>query len=257
MSSSVRIGVVYFANLFAARDLEAGIHLVMTQLKDAVALGLLGASDFFHVVICGSPEMKNVVGERLHHLCSGDARFHVLWHHENAHEYFGIQQVWERARLWAQEEDGVNRVILYFHSKGMTRTRRGAPRDWTETQCFNLAVRPWKAIVERFASTPGVDKIGISCSQHGWLWFNFWWARATYLAQVERPIQTSRRHYYEDWVARRCLEEADRFPQTERHIASDPCYTCSHTNCLTILVIGAKQSPVLPPQALRGRRVLM
>ena len=36
----------------------------------------------------------------------------------------------------------------------------------------------------------------------GWIWFNFWWARASYLKKLVEPVRSTRRHYYEDWLGR-------------------------------------------------------
>ena len=33
-----------------------------------------------------------------------------------------------------------------------------------------------------------------------WIWFNFWWARGTYLNTCEDPIITCDRYYYESWL---------------------------------------------------------
>ena len=42
---------------------------------------------------------------------------------------------------------------------------------------------------------------------NGWIWYNFWYARGSYIKYVERPIKTYRRHYYEDWLGRKVKNE--------------------------------------------------
>ena len=40
-------------------------------------------------------------------------------------------------------------------------------------------------------------------SQMGWVWINFWWARASYIVRLVEPERSlHRRHYYEDYLGR-------------------------------------------------------
>ncbi len=55
------------------------------------------------------------------------------------------------------------------------------------------------------------------------MWYNFWYARGSYLRTVEQPIVTTRRHYYEDWLARSGLPPQEGAPSVpERDLSQYP-----------------------------------
>ena len=112
----------------------------------------------------------------------------------NLFEYPGIRKVWEVARENASSQD----LIFYFHSKGVTHTQKFAPHsNAIYTNLFEM-----QRIIEVFGTFPTVDKVGYYPSKAGWIWYNFWAARGSYLSTVEEPVITKRRHYYEDWLCR-------------------------------------------------------
>ena len=143
----------------------------------------------------------------------------------NLFEYPGILKVWELSNKHNKPTD----IILYMQSKGITHEpnynkhfmSKGVWTDILKDPCL---------ITEIFDIFPTIDKIGARAGGIGWIWFNFWFARGSYLCQVEKPIITSRRHYYEDWLARITKPE-DQFCETERCNLSyyqntlDSCYS--------------------------------
>ena len=55
-----------------------------------------------------------------------------------------------------------------------------------------------------------INKLGILSGGNGWLWFNFWIAKSSYLSKIEKPRMTKRAFYYEDWIARfRIIKKED------------------------------------------------
>jgi hypothetical protein len=121
----------------------------------------------------------------------------------NEYEYRGILKVWELGQLHNQPND----IILYFHSKGVTRTKKykqiNAKYDYTSI------LDDFDKIKEIFDIFPTIDKIGILSGGIGWMWYNFWFARGSYIYTVEKPLKTTRRHYYEDWLGRSTHEISD------------------------------------------------
>ena len=93
-------------------------------------------------------------------------------------------------------------IFLYFHTKGMVHHGRHAARPAVEARLFERSIDPWRDILEIFQSNATVTRIGVHPHPAGWIWENFWWARASYLQSVAEPIRTARRHYYEDWLGR-------------------------------------------------------
>jgi len=126
-------------------------------------------------------------------------------------EYHGIRKAWEIGQLSPERET----VIGYFHSKGLTHAR--TYKDW-----LNLKGKDWKIpktldkevmsktdrVFESFDLFPWIDKAGATSGGNGWIWWNFWFARGSYLQEVPEPIITSRRLYYEDWLGRFSLKSS-------------------------------------------------
>jgi hypothetical protein len=113
---------------------------------------------------------------------------------ENLFEYPAIRKVWDVAKANPSTQD----LIFYFHSKGVTHTKTYAPH--AQANYMNLFEVP--RILEVFGTFPRVDKAGYFSSTAGWVWYNFWVARGSYLSTVEKPTITARRHYYEDLLCR-------------------------------------------------------
>jgi hypothetical protein len=189
------INIVYFANLFVNRT--HGLLLIEKQMKDLVATGLLDVSTL-HIVLSVpvkfNPTIKQRVYESAAFLPSHNVIFHI--NNEDCHEYPGIQLV----HALASANNSPNHYLLYFHSKGITRFR--GERELVERNLHKTVIAPWKHVLEIFETHPTIDKIGSSASDAGWIWWNYWWARASYLFHVEIPIKTERRYYYEDWLSR-------------------------------------------------------
>jgi len=123
---------------------------------------------------------------------------------ENTFEYRGIQKAWDLAKS-IPEVDRLHHVVLYFHSKGMvfkydndteTRTR-------LNLRLTNTIIKPWKLVVRRFAFDPKMNRAGYAVSGRGWIWFNFWYARASYLSRLVKPIlKRDDRFYFEQHLAK-------------------------------------------------------
>jgi len=121
---------------------------------------------------------------------------------EETFEYNGIRAVWEIGQMLHPGRDD---IVFYFHSKGLTHyktwkeyqeSRRYGP-DLTENILTQV-----NRTYEVFDLFPEVNKVGSRISHPGFVWYNFWFVRASYLRRVEEPIATTRRHYYEGWLAR-------------------------------------------------------
>jgi hypothetical protein len=110
----------------------------------------------------------------------------------------------------AQQHPSQNYITLYFHSKGIMRSHE---RTKIELQCFKTVIDQWKHALYIFNTFPLINKIGCSASKEGWCWYNFWFARNTYLSNIEEPIISENRYYYEDWLARYCKDSHPQPPK--------------------------------------------
>ena len=163
---------------------------------------------------------------------------HIDCYYTNEYEYRGILKVWELAQKHYQHND----IILYFHSKGITHYSNYSTN---KNDNYNIILKDLNKIKEIFTIFPIIDKIGYSCSNHGIIWYNFWFVRGSYAQLLEKPIKTTRRHYYEDWLSltnpsndKKCKyskKEKDKYCYAS---SSQSCYGF-HTDGKTILNIGS------------------
>ncbi|TXH70502.1 MAG: hypothetical protein E6Q83_06415 [Thiothrix sp.] len=46
----------------------------------------------------------------------------------------------------------------------------------------------------------------------GWIWYNFWWAKADYIRLLEKPrIDPKHRYYYEEWLSYLEVDTEDKY----------------------------------------------
>ena len=91
-------------------------------------------------------------------------------------------------------------AFLYFHTKGMAHHGRHTSRPEEEFRLFTGTIVPWQKVASVFEANQTITRIGMYPAKDGWMWFNFWWARASYVKGLTLPIRTARRHYYESWL---------------------------------------------------------
>lgn len=187
------INIIYFANLFI--NPTHGIILIERQMKDLVETGLLDVATL-HIVLSVPMKFNPTIKEKLYQsfLPSHNVIFHI--NNEDCLEYPGIQLV----HALASANGSPNHYLLYFHSKGISHFR--GKREEIEVALHKTVIAQWRHVLEIFETHPNIDKIGSCSSNVGWIWWNYWWARASYLAQVEIPVKTEIRHYYKDWLSR-------------------------------------------------------
>lgn len=194
----MRVSVVYNVFLNAARDWRP---LYRLQLNDLDGCGLSQSAEI-HVALSApaiswfdaSTERALDEAESIGRSILPRAHYHRS--RGNLYEYPGIKLAYELAVA----DPSRSHVLLYFHSKGMV--NGGDGRDKWNALLTNAVILPWRTVLQRFADDEGVNKAGYSAAANGWIWFNFWYVRASYARTLVKPILTQRRHYYEDWIGR-------------------------------------------------------
>ena len=136
---------------------------------------------------------------------------------QNLFEYPGIRRVWELGQQIPVEELN-DSLILYFHSKGMFNGNYSEVRSGMEPKLFQYVIDPWRNITLAFQNDSSINKAGFLKSKAGFIWYNFWWARASYVQKLVCPIAFDesdeiKRYYYEEWLAR--LDEWRFWPRVE------------------------------------------
>ena len=146
-----------------------------------------------------------------------------IYNYNNNHEYPGILKVWELGQIHKSTTD----IILYFHSKNITKNKVYQKNN---NRFVEIILDKLDYIYEIFSIFSSIDKICINSGGWGWCWYNFWYARGSYINQVEKPINTQRRHYYEDWIGRKVTSDT--------HISTTNnegyCYPNTLINCYQI-----------------------
>ena len=138
--------------------------------------------------------------------------FEIEFYPENEYEYQGIKKVWDLGQIYNNKND----IILYYHSKGISRNKT---YESNKNDDYNIILKDIKKIFNIFNKFSDIDKIGYSYGGIGWIWYNFWYVRGSYINFVEKPIKTNRRHYYEDWLGRTVKNENDIITDIERPLS--------------------------------------
>jgi hypothetical protein len=101
------------------------------------------------------------------------------------------------------EEESKNHIILYMQGKGMFNQEAhlvGA-RTCTNFALTNIVVANWRLVLGKFSENSKMQKSGFMCTITGFIWYNYYFVRSSYIKTLVRPILTSRRHYYEDYLS--------------------------------------------------------
>jgi hypothetical protein len=93
-------------------------------------------------------------------------------------EYDSIHKVWSISN---SSEFPDKLVLLYVHTKGMFNVPKGstAGRSLQNIHLTNTLFRNWSHILSSYAVRPNLDTAGLVPSCAGFVWFNFFWARAS------------------------------------------------------------------------------
>jgi hypothetical protein len=190
----LHINIVYFINIYVQPKY---LYMFQSQMEEIRDTGLVDACDNFSIVVSGPAELHQTITIQGKQLIP---KAEVFCSEGNLYEYPGIKKVWDMAHT--APADG---VTLYFHSKGITHVKnpsKNSCRTRDERNIFSKVIGNWRNVLPLFGMFPSINKIGMACPEQGCVWFNYWWARNSYLSKCEDPIITTRRHYYEDWSHR-------------------------------------------------------
>jgi len=240
-----KVDIVYFINTYTNPDTYQ--YLMISQLTDLVSMTEFMENNVHHVWIecCGNdPNFMTHISKAIPSSIL-QSRVTVTMHPENNHEYFGIHRVWSLSQSAStapgqDSQDTHNHYILYFHAKGVSLQKytEKEPRNSMGKDLFDTVIQPWEKVFTIFQEQPHVDKVGYSFSGQGFMWYNFWWMRASFAKQLEEPIVTKNRYYYEDYSARK-----PRDPSSPSGPLTVQNYHLSPHNC-----VGLKIAEVWSPE---------
>lgn len=233
ITAQTKTRIVYFINCYINKNY---IYLFTRQMQDLATTGLLeNTAATLYVVSSGIAHDKAVLQQELRRIFPAEKKIIQEHTEQNLYEYPGIRKVWELGR---QDTDA---FILYFHARGISRIKLGRfrrNRQPLEKRLFRRVIGEWRQNLLWLTAMPSADKIGISQGGNGWIWFNFWWARASYIGHLEEPQQTDRRHYYEDWLGRYVQSTAGDYTNTLNR-----CISIVHSEGRNLYNIGSDFHP--------------
>ena len=195
------VHVVYFCWLD-----HRGNHLSILQehmqllRRSGLFTGIASASSLpntLHVEFGGGNKTAADLALRVTTRVFADAN--VTWHPEMRYEYDGIRRVWDLAQNAAPSAHNDDELLLYLHSKGVS---HGASMSQKVRHLTHQIVTSWRHVYSVFDSNPAVWTVGYAVAPGAFQWFNFWWARASFVRKVRSPVISSNRWYYEDWLGR-------------------------------------------------------
>jgi hypothetical protein len=204
------------------------IELINRQLLKLIETKILDYHKVLLKLVFCCPEEKEPILKNTLQTVMNRYPYETHIYRNNNHEYHGIHHVWQ----YAQDHDG---IILYFHSKGIG-LYRGGVHNKNFDDCFDIVVRKWECALEKFNSMPHINKIGKEYPvPAGFIWYNFFFVRTSYAREVEEPIETERRHYYEDWLARRRIPDKIYSPTLPELLNTHANYNISSDDCLSLI----------------------
>jgi len=173
-------------------------NIVTGQMKDIYNSGILKISNL-HIVLLGMPydiqEAKLLIEDIIK-----DA-VNITEVYENAYEFPAIIKIRELALI------NPNKIFIYLHSKGMINNNPGQHRTMVEIILTRSTLLNWETTLFMFNHFPEIQKAGSFPAEDGWVWFNFWWARGSYLiscSPIEIPVNMveNDRFICETWLGR-------------------------------------------------------
>jgi len=206
-AAAPRLDVQIVYNAFINLKRNDWLDVITLQLQGIVSNGL--ADHASQIYVCLSTEYANEtdVGTALVLRTAVDQVIKIIPKARveatilNRFEYPGIRRVWDISNKLSEGE-AKETVLLYFHSKGMFNTKEKGSRDKIERLLSSTVIDAWTTVLHRFAEIPTLNKAGYAASEQGFIWLNFWFARASYLQMLVNPVITDNRYYYEDWLGR-------------------------------------------------------
>lgn len=234
-----RIEIIIVYNTFINLKRADWLSVISLQMEGLISNGLAARAK--EIYVCVSTEFTNesdsAAAANLHTVKRlFDQRIpkaRIMATMMNRYEYPGIKQAWDVGKRITHPIAARNTVVLYFHSKGMFNSKtklayvydgKPAYKDEIERRLFATVIDNWNYVLEKMALHPELNKAGYAASPDGYIWLNFWFARASYLQTLVTPVISDNRYYYEDWLARLDVDAkwpalwSIEFPETHKSI---------------------------------------
>ncbi|WP_298606976.1 hypothetical protein [uncultured Thiothrix sp.] len=207
---SKQTAIIYYVYINPNKDWR---QLVLSQLRDINSTGVLSVADLY-IVVSNPSGVENIEA----FFTKIKPRYKKIeYYSENKFEYWGVNFVWSLAQAHKKYK-----YFVYLHTKGMTHSEPG--RIKVEEILTRSIFKDWQLCIKLFQEKDKINKIGLFPARKlkklknqeeivrgGWIWYNFWWARASYIRKLEQPkIDPKHRFYYEEWLSYTTPDNADK-----------------------------------------------
>ncbi|MBS9479145.1 hypothetical protein [Ancylobacter radicis] len=183
-SVSRPIHVVYGFFLHPGSNWRA---IMAGQIGSLRRYGLLAEADLSIVIT--DPHATPGLADFVAGLCGPRAT--ILIHLENRYEYWALHRLWQIACACPEAR------VAYFHSKSVSRNIPA--RCCTEKALTRGTFEEWRQFLA-LLDDERIDMLGLFPAADGWVWYNFWWAKASYVAGLPEPVTSEDRHSHEGWL---------------------------------------------------------
>lgn len=191
-NSEKQINIIYFVWINPKKNYT---EIIKGQLNDILNCNILDKAKLYVELCCEHLSLidyvKSIFFETLI-----DIDFKINVYTENYYEYYGVKKMYDLAIKEPMK------YFLYFHSKGMFNYNNINERHIYEKTLTKGTLYQYEKVIDLFEKNNNITKIGLFPSDHhnkNFIWFNFFWARGTYLNTCENPIISDNRYYYELW----------------------------------------------------------
>jgi hypothetical protein len=190
------INIVYFAWINEKKNWK---NILNGQFKDIVDSGILYDAKIYIIVSCENKLLVESVKSLFIDHLKDNSNFEYSIEIEtiNRYEYYGLKKIYDLAQIEP------NKYYLYLHSKGIFNYGNIDTRHNNELTLTKGTVYLYKKIIQKFEENSEITEIGLFPSRSNnkkFIWFNFFWARGSYILTCENPIISDDRYYYEKWL---------------------------------------------------------
>ena len=187
------IYILYYAYLYNGQKWK---NIIAGQIKDIYNSSILKMSKL-HAVLLGTPceiqEAKLLIQSIINDTID------ITEVYENTYEFPAFIKIRELALI------NPNKIFIYLHSKCMINHNPSQNRTIIEQKLTKSTLLDWDTTLFIFQNFPEIQKAGVLPAKDGFMWFNFWWARGSYLiscSPIEIPINLveNDRFICESWL---------------------------------------------------------
>lgn len=169
-------------------------NTIQEQINDIKVCGILHVSDLYIHLSCSidlKEAIKSYIDGQLSKLC----HINYSYTSNNQFEYPALHQ------LYTLAQTNQNKIFVYFHTKDISHLDSTYKRSELNKTLTRSTLWNYNKVLNIFKMKPHINKIGLFPAQtQGWIWYNFFWVRGSFIATAKEPIISSDRWYYERWL---------------------------------------------------------